>query len=119
MTTDTAVLLSVRQARPGRPTPGFVSFVQSFGYVSLSVDSKNVARVPIAAVFDQGQGPSVWVVDPVGATLRVVRVALAGYDADSAFIGAGVPEGAKVVALGVHKLAEGEKVRVVENLAGL
>ena len=58
-------------------------------------------------------------VDPVGATLRVVRVALAGYDAEHAFIGAGVPEGAKVVALGVHKLAEGEKVRVVENLAGL
>ena len=33
--------------------------------------------------------------------------------------GAGVPEGAKVVALGVHKLDQGEKVRVVDSLAGL
>ena len=87
--------------------------------VSVTADSEKVARVPIAAVFDQGQGPSVWVVDPGGETLRIVRVALAGYDADSAFIGSGVSEGAKVVALGVHKLAEGEKVRVVQNLAGL
>ncbi len=87
--------------------------------VSLSADAAKVARVPIAAVFDAGQGPSVWLVDPVGETLRAAHVAMAGYDSDSAFIGAGVPEGAKVVALGVHKLAEGEKVRVVESLAGL
>jgi RND family efflux transporter MFP subunit len=87
--------------------------------VSLSADTKNVARVPVAALFDTGQGPSVWVVDPAGATLRASRVALTGYDAEQAFISAGVPEGAKIVALGVHKLSEGEKVRVVENLAGL
>jgi RND family efflux transporter MFP subunit len=87
--------------------------------VSLSADAKKVARVPVAALFDMGEGPSVWVVEPAGATLRAARVALAGYDAEQAFISAGVPEGAKIVALGVHKLSEGEKVRVVENLAGL
>ena len=31
----------------------------------------------------------------------------------------GVAEGAEIVALGVHKLDAKEKVRVVENLAGL
>jgi len=87
--------------------------------VSLNEETKKVARVPVAALFDMGQGPSVWVVDPAGATLRAARVALTGYDAEQAFISAGVPEGAKIVALGVHKLSEGEKVRVVENLAGL
>ena len=87
--------------------------------VSLNEETKKVARVPVAALFDMGQGPSVWVVDPAGATLRASRVALTGYDAEQAFISAGVPEGAKIVALGVHKLSEGEKVRVVENLAGL
>src|SRR6516164_5369422 len=86
--------------------------------VSLNEETKKVARVPVAALFDMGQGPSVWVVDPAGATLRAARVALTGYDAEQAFISAGVPEGAKIVALGVHKLSEGEKVRVVENLAG-
>ncbi len=83
--------------------------------VSLQADAAKVARMPISAVFDQGQGPSVWVVDPVTATLSAARVALAGYDADWAFIGAGVPEGAKVVALGVHKLDAGEKVHVVDT----
>ena len=58
-------------------------------------------------------------VDPVSATLSAARVVLSGYDAELAFIGAGVPEGAKVVALGVHKLDQGEKVRVVDSLAGL
>src|SRR5271170_7587849 len=87
--------------------------------VSLQTDAAKVARLPIAALFDAGQGPSVWVVDPVTATLSVARIALAGYDADWAFIGAGLPEGAKVVALGVHKLDQGEKVRVVDSLAGL
>jgi RND family efflux transporter MFP subunit len=87
--------------------------------VSLQADAAKVARMPISAVFDQGQGPSVWVVDPITATLSAARVALAGYDADWAFIGAGVPEGAKVVALGVHKLDAGEKVHVVDSLAGL
>jgi RND family efflux transporter MFP subunit len=87
--------------------------------VALQADSAPVARVPISAVFDAGQGPCVWVVDPVAATLNAVRVGLAGYDSDSAFIGSGVPEGAKIVALGVHKLDQGERVRVVEGLAGL
>jgi RND family efflux transporter MFP subunit len=87
--------------------------------VALQADSAAVARVPISAVFDAGQGPSVSVVDPVAATLTAARVGLAGYDSDSVFIGSGVPEGAKIVALGVHKLDQGEKVRVVDSLAGL
>ena len=87
--------------------------------VSLSADTKEVARVPVAALFDTGHGPSVWVVDSAGATLRAARVTLAGYDAEQAFVSAGVQEGAKIVALGAHKLSEGEKVRVIENLAGL
>ena len=87
--------------------------------VSLQADAATAARMPISAVFDAGQGPSVWVVDPVTATLSAARVALTGYDADWAFIGAGVPEGAQIVALGVHKLDAGEKVHVVQSLAGL
>jgi RND family efflux transporter MFP subunit len=86
--------------------------------VSLADDAAKVARLPIAAVFDSGQGPSVWMVDPAGA-VKAVQVTLAGYDAEQAFVAAGVLEGAKIVALGVHKLSEGEKVRSVETLAGL
>jgi len=87
--------------------------------VTIARAAHEVVHVPLAALLDEGRGPSVWVVDPAGATLRAARVALTGYDAEQAFISAGVPEGAKIVALGVHKLSEGEKVRVVDNLAGL
>ncbi len=86
--------------------------------VSLASDEATIARVPIAAVFDSGAGPSVWIVGPAGK-LGAARVKLVGADAEQAFIGSGVPEGAKIVALGVHKLAEGDRVRVVENLTGL
>ncbi len=78
-----------------------------------------VARVPAGAIFDAGQGPNVWVVDRATGTLTATPVAVAGYDSDSAFVTAGVAEGAEIVALGVHKLDAKEKVRVVENLAGL
>jgi len=86
--------------------------------VTLADDAARVARVPVAAVFDSGAGPTVWVVDSSGA-VSAARVKLAGLDAEQAFIGAGVLEGARIVALGVHKLSEGDKVRAVETLAGL
>ena len=48
--------------------------------------------MPVAAVFDSGAGPTVWVVDSSGV-VNASRVTLAGLDAEQAFIGAGVPEG--------------------------
>ncbi len=86
--------------------------------VTLADDAARVARVPVAAVFDSGAGPTVWIVDSSGV-VSSSRVTLAGLDAEQAFIGAGVPEGTRIVALGVHKLSEGDKVRPVETLAGL
>jgi RND family efflux transporter MFP subunit len=86
--------------------------------VSLESAAAPVARLPIAAIFDRGRGPSVWVVGPDGA-LRATAVTLAGGDAESAFVSAGVADGARVVALGAHKFVEGDRVRVVESLAGL
>jgi RND family efflux transporter MFP subunit len=87
--------------------------------VSLEDSAARVARMPISAVFDAGQGPTVWAVDPVTEIVHAARVVLAGYDADWAFVASGVPEGAKVVSLGVHKLSEGEKVHAIDSLAGL
>jgi RND family efflux transporter MFP subunit len=78
-----------------------------------------VARVPIGAVFEGASGPSVWIVERASGALTAAPVTLAGTDADSAFVAAGVTEGADVVTLGVHKLDASEKVRVVDSLAGL
>jgi RND family efflux transporter MFP subunit len=78
-----------------------------------------VARLPIGAVFEGASGPSVWTVERASGALTAKPVTLAGTDAESAFVSAGVAEGADVVTLGVHKLDAAEKVRVVDSLAGL
>ena len=87
--------------------------------VILTTDDAEVARVPAGAVFDAGQGPNVWAVDRATGAVSAKPVTVAGYDSDSAFVTAGVAEGAEIVALGVHKLDPREKVRVVDSLAGL
>jgi RND family efflux transporter MFP subunit len=86
--------------------------------VSLA-EGEPVARVPAGAIFDLGHGPNVWAVDRVTGAVRASPVNVAGYDAESAFVTGGVDEGASIVAVGVHKIDAKEKVRIVENLAGL
>lgn len=78
-----------------------------------------VARVPVGAIFDLGQGPTVWVVDRATGAVVVSPVAVSGYDSEFAFVSGGVAEGAEIVALGVHKLDASAKVRVVDSFAGL
>jgi RND family efflux transporter MFP subunit len=74
-----------------------------------------VARLPLSALFDEGKGPSLYVVDDKGdVTLKPVKVK--AYGSNDVIISGGVPEGAKVVALGVHKIDPSEKVRVVSSL---
>ena len=55
----------------------------------------------------------------VAGALAATPVVVAAYDSDSAWIASGLAEGAEIVALGVHKLDAEQKVRIVENLAGL
>ncbi len=87
--------------------------------VVLSEDAAPVARVPVGAVFDRGDGPRVFAVDRTTGALNETPVSVAGTDSEFAFVTGGVAEGAEIVALGVHKLDAKEKVRVVDTLAGL
>jgi RND family efflux transporter MFP subunit len=78
--------------------------------------SERVARLPLSALFNQGQGPSVYVADEKGAlTLR--RVSVKSYERDDVLISDGVEEGANVVALGVQKLDPAQKVKIVSSLS--
>ncbi len=75
-----------------------------------------VARLPLAALFNQGGTPSVYVVENTGqVTLKPVTVK--AYETEHVVISDGVADGAKVVVLGVQKLDPAEKVRVVSSLA--
>src|SRR5262249_25681083 len=75
-----------------------------------------VARLPLSALFDQGDKPSFYVVDDKGGiALKPVKVK--SYDSNDVVITGGVDEGAKVVALGVQKLDPSQKVKVVSSLS--
>jgi RND family efflux transporter MFP subunit len=86
--------------------------------VTLTDRVDNVARLPLGALFDEGGGPTLWVVDRASGALTQKRVHIAGYENESVLVVDGVEEGAEVVALGAHKLDAGQKVRIVQNLAG-
>jgi RND family efflux transporter MFP subunit len=87
--------------------------------VTLDDGAEALARVPVGALFDAGHGPEVWTVDRAAGAVVATPVVVSAYDSDSAYVASGVPEGAQIVALGVHKLDAKQKVRIVENLAGL
>ena len=78
--------------------------------------SAPVARLPLSALFDQGDKPSLFVVDDKG-DVALQPVAVKSYESNDVLISSGVAEGAKVVALGVQKLDPSQKVKVVSSLA--
>ncbi len=78
--------------------------------------STAVARVPASALFDQGKGPSLWIVGDDGAVV-LKPVIVARYDSAQVLVASGVAEGERVVTLGVQKLDAGEKVRAISQLA--
>lgn len=79
-------------------------------------DARPVARLPLAAILDQGQGPSVWVVDPASGSLTLRPVSILRQETQSVLIESGVSDGEAVVALGAQKLDARQKVRPITSL---
>jgi RND family efflux transporter MFP subunit len=77
---------------------------------------EQVARLPLSALFNQGTGPALWVVDDKG-DLALKPVTVTAYEGRDVLIAGGVGEGQRVVALGVQKLDPTEKVKIVQALA--
>lgn len=82
--------------------------------VSFAADRGAGLLVPLTAIFQQGDQSAVWV---VGAdhklSLRVVQIA--AWRDQGAVLAGGVNAGERIVSAGVHKLAAGEKIRIVAN----
>jgi RND family efflux transporter MFP subunit len=72
-------------------------------------------QVPIAAIYDSGRGPGVWLIE--GETPRVTwrAVQIAGLSDEAAAVVGKLEKGDRVVALGAHLLHEGEDVRLAAN----
>ena len=79
-------------------------------------DSERVAKLPLSALYSQGAGPAVYIVDGAGEVmLKPVKVK--SYESNYVVITGGLEEGAMIVALGVQKLEPAQKVRVVSSLS--
>lgn len=65
--------------------------------------------VPAAAIVDQGQGPSVWLV--VNNTVRRQAVVIERFREDGVVLASGLRGGERIVAAGAYRLAEGQAVR--------
>lgn len=74
-----------------------------------------MVELPAAAVFKQHGGAAVWVVDANSSQVKAVPVEIARYHEDKVSVSAGLNGDERVVRAGVHKLFEGEKVRVLEE----
>lgn len=72
-------------------------------------------QVPIAAIYDPGKGPGVWVIAGTPATVTWRAVQVLGLSDDSARIAGDLAAGEQVVALGAHLLRDGEKVRLPQQ----
>lgn len=73
-------------------------------------------RLPLTAVFDQGQGPSVWMV--VDNKLQRQAVTVKQFRQDSVLLAGGLRGGELVVVAGTQRLAEGQAVQPQKIDAG-
>ena len=77
-----------------------------------------VARLPLTALFQNGNQPAVWVIDPKTHRVALKPVQIGRYTQDYVTIVSGLNEGDLVVRAGVHKLNPGETVRPLAEAAG-
>ncbi|TCV69713.1 efflux RND transporter periplasmic adaptor subunit [Pseudomonas fluorescens] len=90
--------------------------------IAEGVTQGQVLQVPIAALYDPGNGTGVWVIDgePAKVTWRPVQVL--GLSDDAARVAGRLNVGERIVGLGAHLLREGEPVRLLAqgdvNVAG-
>jgi RND family efflux transporter MFP subunit len=71
-----------------------------------------LTSIPPTALFQQGEQPAVWIVKS-DHTLELRAVRVERYESDNVWIAGGLNSGDRVVTAGVHKLAVGQKVRLL------
>jgi multidrug efflux pump subunit AcrA (membrane-fusion protein) len=70
--------------------------------------------LPATALFQKDGKPAVWVVRPDN-TVELRAVTVERYDSDRLYVADGIRTGERVVTAGVHRLAAGDKVKLLEN----
>ncbi len=78
-------------------------------------EAEPAASVPGSAIFYRDGKPFVWRVNPAGDRVSAHSVSLDALGAKTARI-RDIPEGSRIVTLGVHRLDEGMPIRVIEDV---
>jgi multidrug efflux pump subunit AcrA (membrane-fusion protein) len=72
----------------------------------------DMLQIPASSIVDRGKGPGVWVLNQPTSTVSFQSVQVRQLDEEVATISGNLRPGQQVVALGVHLLHDGERVRV-------
>lgn len=91
--------------------PAFIGLGMTATLAFERPDAQPVAEVPLAAIFQHGTRPAVWVVDKDSGTVELRPVQIARWRSDTAAILSGVKDGELIAIAGVHKLETGQKVK--------
>ena len=83
----------------------------------LQSGAGNAVVLPLTALYQQGADTALWIVDPSTQTVTLTPVKVGAFREDAVIIVSGVKEGDRVVTAGVHKLTQGQKVRVAGESA--
>jgi multidrug efflux system membrane fusion protein len=83
------------------------------------VQREAAAMLPATALFQDNGKAAVWVVQPDTQTVKLVPVGVGEYQEDQVAITSGLKRGDIVVRAGVHKLFDGEKVRMAAEPSAL
>jgi multidrug efflux pump subunit AcrA (membrane-fusion protein) len=68
-------------------------------------------QIPLGALYDGGQGPGLWLVDPRTSAVSWRPVTVSSLGEESAVVTGGLAAGERFVSLGAHLLHAGEVVR--------
>ena len=82
----------------------------------MGITRGSTVELPATALFQQGEGAAVWRVDPATNRVSAIPVDVARYYEDKVAVTSGLSDGDIVVRAGVHKLFEGESVRVLNDV---
>jgi RND family efflux transporter MFP subunit len=81
--------------------------------VHLSGDGEtDTLQAPVASIVDQGKGPGIWLLNASTSTVTFQPVQVRQLGEELAIISGNLHPGQQVVALGVHLLHDGQRVRV-------
>jgi RND family efflux transporter MFP subunit len=87
--------------------------------VTVHLDSGNkhseaeLYEIPVGALYDNGAGASVWVINSATSSVSRRSVEVAKLGSETALVSKGLKTGEQILALGAHLVKEGEQVKIL------